>query len=75
MILGSERCDWMRSDAQVGCLVCALPREHTNLPESRAKPRQRRAERARNARFRRATDPSGRGTAATGRLDKETALT
>ena len=34
MVVGSQRCDWMRSDAQVGCLVCALPREHTKLPES-----------------------------------------
>ncbi len=37
MVVGSQRCDWIRSDAQVGCLVCALPREHTKLPEQRAK--------------------------------------
>ena len=43
MILGSERCDGIRSDAQVGCLVCALPREHTKLTESR-EPSQGRGE-------------------------------
>ena len=43
MILGPERCDWIRSDAQACCLVCALPREHTKMPESR-EPSQGRGE-------------------------------
>ena len=38
MVVGSQRCDLIRSDAQVGCLVCALPREHTKMPESQCQP-------------------------------------
>ena len=43
MVVGSQRCDWMRSDAQVGCLVCALPREHTKLPREQKPKGQGRA--------------------------------
>ena len=49
MILGSERCDWIRRDAQVGCLVCALPRDHTKIAREQGaklqRPRSRRAKR------------------------------
>ena len=52
-----------------------LAAEHSQVPIAKSREQngkgQGRRERARNARFRRATDRSGRGTSATGRLDKK----
>ena len=46
MILGSERCDWIRSDAQVGCLVALCQESTPKMQRANAKLQSQRPGRA-----------------------------